>query len=220
LKPKPAANFANEHDGYAGHPSAADRAQVWRARFRYRELFYFFLARRSCALQNKSSLAFLWSAAELKKMPRVNKVITFRVKGSGLIPLRFIRDLPDGNLFIAEARRAIPFEIKRVYYVNNLANRKAVRGKHAHRLLDQVLVCLTGSFVLRLDDGFTRQRITLNDPSYGIRLGPMLWHTMSSFSDDCGILVLASDWYDEADYIRDHAEFLRMAAVDTNRSLR
>lgn len=153
-------------------------------------------------------------------MPRVNKVITFRVKGSGLIPLQFVRDLPDGNLFIAEAIRSIPFEIKRVCYINNLANRKAVRGKHAHRLLEQVLVCVTGSFVLRLDDGFTRQRITLNDPSYGIRLGPMLWHTMSLFSHDCGILVLASDWYDEADYIRDYAEFLKMAAVGTNRSLR
>jgi hypothetical protein len=115
--------------------------------------------------------------------------------------------MPDGNLFIAEASKNIPFEIKRVYFINALANPRAIRGKHAHKTLDQIIFCINGSFMLRLDDGAVKQRITLNDPSYGIRLGPRLWHSMASFSYDCVILVLASDWFDEEDYIRDYDEF-------------
>lgn len=143
----------------------------------------------------------------------MNRNLTLRVRHSGLIPLKFFKDLPDGNLFIAEAGRQVPFEIKRVYFINTLANPKAVRGKHAHRTLEQAIFCLSGSFTLHLDDGRTKQRILLNDPACGIRLGPMLWHTMSSFSYDCVILVLASDCFDESDYVRDYEEFCRLAAV-------
>ena len=141
----------------------------------------------------------------------MNQRLKLRVRNSGLVPLKFFKDVPDGNLFIAEAGPQVPFEIKRVYFINTLANKKAVRGKHAHRQLEQAIFCINGSFTLHLDDGHTRQRILLDDPSCGIRLGPMLWHTMSGFSYDCVILVLASDRFDEADYIRDHAEFLRLA---------
>jgi len=127
------------------------------------------------------------------------------------VKLSFVKDLPDGNLFIAEARREIPFDIKRVYFVNNLANPKATRGKHAHRKLEQVLFCISGSFLLHLDDSKVKQRVKLNDASVGIWMGPLVWHTMSSFSYDCIILVLASDQYDEADYIRDYDAFMRLA---------
>jgi hypothetical protein len=140
----------------------------------------------------------------------MNRNLTLRVRNSGLISLKFFKDLPDGNLFIAEAGRQVPFEIKRVYFINTLANPKAVRGKHAHRRLEQAIFCISGSFTLHLDDGRTKQRILLNDPACGIRLGPMLWHTMSSFSYDCVILVLASDRFDEADYIRGYDEFLAL----------
>jgi hypothetical protein len=141
----------------------------------------------------------------------MNKELKIRVKRSGLVRLRFVKDLPDGNLFIAEGKRSVPFGIKRVYFINNLANPNAIRGKHAHRTLEQVLFCINGSFVLHLDDGSAKQRITVNDPSCGVRLGPLLWHTMSSFSYDCVILVLASDWFQESDYIRDYELFLRCA---------
>ena len=142
----------------------------------------------------------------------MNRKLQLRVRNSGLVPIKFFKDLPDGNLFIAEAGRQVPFEIKRVYFINTLANPKAVRGRHAHRSLEQAIFCINGSFTLQLDDGKTKQRLLLNDPACGIRLGPMLWHTMSSFSYDCVILVLASDKFDEADYIRDHDEFLRLVA--------
>jgi len=142
----------------------------------------------------------------------VNQTIKFKVRNSGLIRLKCFKDLPDGNLFIAESARQIPFDIKRVYFINTLANPKAIRGKHAHRKLEQVLICVSGSFVLHLDDGRHKQHIRLNDSACGIRVGPLLWHTMSSFSYDCVILVLASEWFDESDYIRDHDVFLQAAA--------
>lgn len=142
----------------------------------------------------------------------MNRKLQPRVRNSGLIPLQFFKDLPDGNLFIAEAGRQVPFDIKRVYFINTLANPKAVRGHHAHRTLEQAIFCISGSFTLNLDDGVVKQRLLVNDPSCGVRLGPMLWHTMSSFSYDCVILVLASDRFDEADYIRDYDEFLRLAS--------
>lgn len=144
----------------------------------------------------------------------MNKSLKIRVKRSGVVKLQFFKDLPDGNLFIAERPKDIPFEIKRVYFINNLANPKALRGMHAHQKLEQVLFCISGSFVLRLDDGRATQRITLNDPAVGIRLGPLLWHAMSSFSYDCVILVLASDRFDESDYIRDYQSFLNYVRND------
>lgn len=138
----------------------------------------------------------------------MNKLLKLRVKHSGVVRLQFVKDLPDGNLYIAEGLNHIPFDIKRLYFINNLANPKAVRGKHAHKTLEQVLFCISGSFLLHLDDGEVTQRIRLNDPSFGIRLGPRLWHTMSSFSYDCVILLLASAAFDESDYIRDYKSFL------------
>ncbi len=135
--------------------------------------------------------------------------LKLRVRNSGLIRLQRFSDSPDGNLFIAEAGKQVPFEIKRIYFINSLANKNAVRGKHAHRRLEQAIFCLNGSFTLYIDDGRTTQRILMNDPACGIRIGPMLWHTMSGFTCDCVILVLASAWFEPADYIRDYAEFLR-----------
>lgn len=145
-------------------------------------------------------------------MPSRFKVPAIRVANSGVVRLQSVPDLPDGNLYIAEFRREIPFAIKRVYFINNLANPRAVRGRHAHRRLEQVIFCVSGSFVLQLDDGRRKQRIRLHDPAIGIRLGPGLWHTMQDFSYDCVILVLASDRYDPADYIRDYEEFRRGTA--------
>jgi hypothetical protein len=139
------------------------------------------------------------------------KPVKLRVKNSGLISLRCFSDAPDGDLFIAEAGRQIPFPIKRVYFINNLANARAVRGRHAHRRLEQVLFCINGALTLALDDGTKRQSIRLTDAATGIRLGPRLWHTMTKFSKDCVILVFASAHFDERDYIRDYDEFLKLA---------
>ncbi|MCP5005075.1 MAG: WxcM-like domain-containing protein [Planctomycetes bacterium] len=136
-----------------------------------------------------------------------------KVKNSGIIKLKSVDDFPDGILVIGEANRNIPFEPKRVYYITNLSNPKAIRGKHAHKQLEQYIFCVSGKFRLHLDDGITKQNITLDSPYYGIRLGPMLWHTMSRFSRDCVILVVASDYFDENDYIRDHKQFLEYTKI-------
>ena len=137
-------------------------------------------------------------------------MIKIRVKNSGLIRLQTVRDKDgDGDMFIGEAMKNIPFKIKRVFFVNNPKRKKSVRGDHAHKKFNQVIFCINGSFVLNLDDGRTKQSILMDDPSIGIILGARLWHTMADLSKDCNILVLADDFYREDDYIRDYGEFLK-----------
>lgn len=114
----------------------------------------------------------------------------------------------DGDMFIAEATKNIPFKIKRVYFINNPKIRKSVRGNHAHKKFNQVIFCINGSFVLNLDDGFIKQSIFMDNPSIGVVIGPELWHTMTDLSRNCNILVLADDFYSESDYIRDYDKFL------------
>lgn len=137
-----------------------------------------------------------------------DRVLT--VQNSGHIRLHRYGDSPDGNLFIVEAERQVPFSVRRVYFINSLGNPQAIRGNHAHRELWQAIFAINGSFVLTLDDGVRKDSLTLDDPGVGILIGPMLWHTMTKFSANCVILVLADHWYDEGDYIRDHEQFLSM----------
>jgi len=133
-----------------------------------------------------------------------------KVKNSGYINLKKIHDERDGSLIIAEAQTDIPFDIKRVYYINNLENCISVRGRHAHKKLNQVIFCISGSFVLHLDDGFNKQNILMNKDNRGVILGPMLWHEMLDFSSGCVLLVFASDYYEENDYIREYETFLKL----------
>ncbi|AAN48853.1 FdtA/QdtA family cupin domain-containing protein [Leptospira interrogans] len=133
------------------------------------------------------------------------------VKNSGYINLKKIRDDRDGNLIILESLKDIPFEIKRVYYINNLENSVSVRGQHAHKEIEQAIFCVSGSFTLRLDDGKTKQEILMNKDNVGVLLGKMLWHAMENFSSGCILLVAASDYYREDDYIRNYSDFIRLA---------
>ena len=139
----------------------------------------------------------------------MKKDIEILVKNSGVIKLQFFNDEPDGNLVIAESMKSVPVDIKRVYFINNLHRFRSVRGKHAHKKLEQYIFCVNGSFKIKLDDGTNKQEIVMNDPYIGIRLGPKLWHEMTSFSKDCVILVLASDYFDEADYFRNYEDFIK-----------
>lgn len=132
------------------------------------------------------------------------------VRNSGVIRLQYFDDGKDGMLTIGESRRSVPFLIKRFYYINRLGRRNAVRGKHAHKRLEQIIFCINGSFRLDLDDGKKKQSIKMANPYLGIRLGPLLWHEMTDFSNDCVILVLAADYYKKSDYIRDYDEFMRL----------
>ena len=132
-----------------------------------------------------------------------------KVVNSGIIKLQHFGDHPDGVLTIGESNKSVPFDIKRIYYINKLGNQKAVRGKHAHKKLEQIIFCINGSFKLKLDDGRKKQALTLKNPYFGVRIGPMLWHEMTDFSKDCVILVLADDYYKENDYIRNYQDFLK-----------
>lgn len=138
------------------------------------------------------------------KLPKI------KVKNSGCIVLDFYNDFPDGNLVIGEALKNVPFKIKRFYFINDLFNKIAERGKHAHKKLEQIIFCVNGSFKLNLDDGKTKQSVVMDSPYFGIKLGPLLWHTMSDFSKDCVLLVVANDYYKESDYIRNYEEFKKV----------
>jgi len=128
------------------------------------------------------------------------------------VKLQSFDDTPDGEIFIAEGGKNIPFDIKRIYYINQLDNPKAVRGKHAHKKLEQVIFCVNGSFAIDLDDGKEKTSILLDATSAGVRLPSHMWHTMHGFSKNCALLVLASDYFDESDYIRDYDEFIALCA--------
>ena len=132
-----------------------------------------------------------------------------KIRNCKFIRLKFFDDGIDGNLVIAERFTNIPFHIRRIYYINNLKSRRAVRGKHAHKKLQQVLFCINGSFELVLDDGIKKESVLMQKPHIGVYMGRGVWHMMRNFSRDCVILVLASDLYKESDYIRDYSDFLR-----------
>jgi len=113
-----------------------------------------------------------------------------------------------GSLIALDKASGLPFEVKRAYYVFNTKSGVA-RGFHAHKKLHQVAVCISGSCRMILDDGVNREVVEMNSNLVGVDLPPMLWHEMHDFSDDCILLVVASDYYDEDDYIRDYPEFKR-----------
>jgi dTDP-4-dehydrorhamnose 3,5-epimerase-like enzyme len=112
-----------------------------------------------------------------------------------------------GSLVAIESLRHVPFEIKRVYYIYNVS-KEAMRGAHAHRNLQQVLISVSGSCKVLIDNGKEREWFILDSPRTGLYVGKMVWREMSEFTSDCVLLVLASDYYDEADYIRDYQAFL------------
>lgn len=113
-----------------------------------------------------------------------------------------------GSLIALEAGRQVPFEIRRAYYIFGTLEGVS-RGFHAHRQLQQLAVAVSGSCDILLDDGTNRERLRLDRPDIGLTLPPMVWHEMADFSEDCVLLVLADDVYDEADYIRNYDEFVR-----------
>ncbi|MFM8733674.1 MAG: sugar 3,4-ketoisomerase [Pirellulales bacterium] len=117
-----------------------------------------------------------------------------------IIELPKIAD-PRGNLTFVEGGHHVPFDISRVYYVYDVPG-GSERGGHAHRVLHQFIVAISGSFDVVLDDGTVRQRFHLNRSYYGLYVCPMIWRELDNFSSGSVCLVLASDRYDESDYIR------------------
>ncbi len=104
--------------------------------------------------------------------------------------------------------KSVPFTIKRVYYMYHTGHGVS-RGHHAHRQLDQVAICVAGKCRMVLDNGIVREEALMDNPTRGLLLKSMVWHEMYDFSEDCVLLVLASEHYEESDYIRSYAEFIR-----------
>lgn len=112
-----------------------------------------------------------------------------------------------GSLISLEQNKNIPFEIKRIYYIFG-TKKNVSRGFHAHKELRQLAICVKGSCRFIMDNGTHKEEIILDTPDKGLMIDAMQWHEMHDFSDDCIIIVLASDFYDESDYIRNYDDFM------------
>jgi hypothetical protein len=133
-----------------------------------------------------------------------------------LLDLRVIRDTR-GNLTPIESGRDIPFEIKRVFYMYDVPGGTS-RAGHAHRALEQVIIAVAGSFDVVVDDGTTRDTVTLNRSYQGLYLPNFVWRELENFSSGAVCLVLASLPFDEEDYFRDYDEFIKYLKSSEPRS--
>lgn len=115
-----------------------------------------------------------------------------------------------GSLVAIESNKNINFDIKRVYYIFDIKS-DVMRGKHAHQDLKQLLICVTGSCKIRLDNGKEKDVVELSSPNEGVYINNLIWREMYDFSKNCILLVLADKLYDEDDYVRDYNEFLKLA---------
>lgn len=114
-----------------------------------------------------------------------------------------------GQLIALESNKEVPFDIKRIYYMYNTGE-GVRRGYHAHKTLQQILICIHGSCVIHMDDGNDTCEVILDSPQKGLYIANNIWREMYDFSSDAVLLVLASELYDESDYIRDYQQFMKM----------
>ena len=117
-----------------------------------------------------------------------------------------------GNITVVENSSTIPFEVRRTYYLYDIPGGES-RGGHAHRKLQQLIVAASGSFSVTLNDGRVKRTIVMNRPYQGLLIVPGIWRTLEDFSSGSVCLVLASEKYEESDYIRDYEEFIKYKNV-------
>lgn len=127
------------------------------------------------------------------------KIIDFNIIGDNL-----------GKLIALENNNQIPFEVKRVYYIYDSLHH-IIRGKHAHYNLQQLCICVSGSCSFLLDDCQEKNIVKLSSPTRGLYIKNLIWREIFDFSKDCVLLVLADDYYNENDYIRDYNHFINIA---------
>ena len=118
----------------------------------------------------------------------------------------------NGNLTVVENSQLVPFDIKRVFYIYDVPGGEE-RGGHSHKQLQQVIVAISGAFDVFLDEGINQRSITLNRPYQGLLVAPGIWSKQQNFSSGSVCLVLASDHYNENDYVRDYDEFKRLTSA-------
>lgn len=123
-----------------------------------------------------------------------------------------------GKLISLESLKNIPFEIKRVYWIYDTLP-ELDRGCHAHKNLEQVIVAMDGACQFVLDDGLKREKVWLNRPDIGLYIGKNMWREMKHFSYGCKLMVLASEYYDESEYIRDYKQFLDLMTSENGFNL-
>lgn len=126
-----------------------------------------------------------------------------------ILPLNKIHNRA-GNITIVEGEKNVPFDVKRIYYLYDIPGGES-RGGHAHKELRQLIVAASGSFDVLLDDGFNKKVVTLNRPDYGLMVVPGIWRELMEFSSGAICLVLASEGYQEEDYIRGYEAFKNYA---------
>ena len=117
-----------------------------------------------------------------------------------------------GNIMVVENSSTIPFEVRRTYYLYDIPGGES-RGGHAHRKLQQLIVAASGSFSVTLNDGRVKRTFVMNRPYQGLLIVPGIWRTLEDFSSGSVCLVLASEKYEESDYIRDYEEFIKYKNV-------
>lgn len=128
-----------------------------------------------------------------------------------IIELPRIND-PRGNLTFVEGRSHVPFDIQRVYYLYDVPG-GAERGGHAHKALHQLIIAMSGSFDIHLDDGAETKTFHMNRSYFGLYVPTMIWREIDNFSSGAVCMVLASERYSESDYYRDYQEFVMAAAA-------
>lgn len=133
--------------------------------------------------------------------------MNFNIDACQLVSLPKIAD-PRGNLTFIEGGNHIPFDIQRVYYLYDVPG-GAERGGHAHKGLHQLIIAMSGSFDVVLDDGREKKRVHLNRSYNGLYVCPMIWRELDNFSSGSVCMVLASSKYDEDDYFRNYADFIQ-----------
>ena len=124
-----------------------------------------------------------------------------------LVPL-FTKVHPSGSLTVIEADETLLFPVRRVYFLHSLAD-DAIRGSHAHKKLHQLLVPVSGSFIVRTERSSFKADFLMDSPTTGLLIRPFTWRTLLDFSPGAVCMVLASEHYEEDDYIRDYSDFLR-----------
>ena len=145
--------------------------------------------------------------------PSAPRVIDSPVRGVRLHVLREVRDMR-GDLCAAEVGGDLPFLVRRSFLIYNVPNAE-LRGEHAHRRCEQFLMAVKGSVRVVVDDGVQREEFSLDRPNFGLYLPPMTWGIQYRYTEGAVLLVMASDLYDPADYLREYGEFIALARGET-----
>lgn len=157
--------------------------------------------------QYATEKALIFDTSELPNAPSIKHESISNVYDSTMLEFDRHHSNRKGDICVVENGITIPFDVKRLYYLYDVPGGES-RGGHAHKNLSQLIIAASGSFAVTLDDGNVKRTFTLNRPYQGLYIKPGIWRELYDFSSGSVCLVLASDKYDETDYIRDYQEFL------------